>query len=79
MAVLSRSNWRCADCGGQQKLELHHRHYETVGNESPGDLVALCRDCHEARHRDITGDFWSDPIEKQSYWDSFVEASTKDD
>lgn len=28
-------------------LDVHHRTYERLGNESPDDLTVLCRDCHK--------------------------------
>lgn len=31
-------------------VNVHHKHYDTVGKESLEDLVALCRDCHEIKH-----------------------------
>lgn len=31
-------------------LEVHHLHYRTLGNESPRDLIVVCRACHEAAH-----------------------------
>jgi hypothetical protein len=33
------------------RLEAHHLHYDTIGNETVGiDLLTLCRRCHEAWH-----------------------------
>ena len=34
-----------------QSLEAHHRTYERVGFEWPGDVIALCHDCHHDHHR----------------------------
>jgi hypothetical protein len=28
------------------RLRFHHRHYESLGNESTNDLEALCVPCH---------------------------------
>ena len=47
-------------------LDLHHRHYNTFGEESPHDVILLCRLCHEAitsrirAHRLAVGE-WEDP------------------
>jgi len=43
----------CADCGMHGSLlECHHLHYETLGDENPEtDLIPLCKQCHEARHK----------------------------
>lgn len=30
-----------------QDLNVHHRHYQSLGNERPEDLEALCKRCHE--------------------------------
>ena len=79
-SVLIRANFRCEDCEEQKKLDMHHLHYEVMqtgnmlcifGKETPSDLVALCRDCHRARHRDINGDYWRDPNEMAAYWATF--------
>ena len=48
-AELEASGFRCRLCNGGGKatiIEVHHRTYENLGNEQPGDLTALCRDCH---------------------------------
>ena len=29
------------------KLELHHKHYDTLGNEQDSDLEVLCEACHK--------------------------------
>ena len=41
----------CEACHADVPLELHHLHYRNFGYELPSDIVRLCRDCHEARHR----------------------------
>lgn len=41
----------CIDCGLAQATDIHHRHYETLGDEDPkNDIVPLCSRCHELRH-----------------------------
>lgn len=77
--VLIRARGLCEDCEELHPLTLHHLHYDSVGAEIPEDLVALCWKCHQKRHRDINGDYWHDPAEMASYWDSFYDALTKDD
>jgi hypothetical protein len=51
-AELKASGFRCRGCFAPAShgcaLELHHRTYERLGAELPGDLTALCRDCHRA-------------------------------
>ena len=32
------------------EMEVHHRHYSTVGNESREDVLVLCQDCHASKH-----------------------------
>ena len=49
LAELEASGFRCRLCndgGGNTAIEAHHRTYENLGNEQPGDLTALCRTCH---------------------------------
>ena len=38
----------CWRNGDDYTLELHHRHYDTWGNESPNDVAMLCVSCHDA-------------------------------
>ena len=71
-AVLCRAKISCENCGEKLPLEMHHTTYKRIlngeelpifGNEEPGDLLALCRQCHHQAHRDILGEFWADPEE----------------
>jgi 5-methylcytosine-specific restriction endonuclease McrA len=41
----------CRDCGSRRDLDVHHLTYVRQGAERPEDLVALCRQCHKARHK----------------------------
>jgi 5-methylcytosine-specific restriction endonuclease McrA len=48
--VIERGRFRCARCGKQRRLQVHHKSYMfpgQVGDESPEQLEALCVDCHE--------------------------------
>lgn len=68
-AVLARADGACEICGLHGlSLELHHKHYNSEYHETPDDLLALCRDCHQAQHVDPNGDFWRDPEEMDTYW-----------
>jgi 5-methylcytosine-specific restriction endonuclease McrA len=41
----------CGGCGVREvPLEVHHRTYRRLGAEYLMDLVALCRNCHQAVH-----------------------------
>jgi len=46
---------RCDRCGfesgGKKKFNVHHRHYRSLGNESPEDVCLLCHSCHNEIHR----------------------------
>lgn len=48
--ALNRAHHRCQRCGRSGPLDVHHRTYENLYNEKPGDLEVLCRRCH----------FWAD-------------------
>jgi hypothetical protein len=53
LQVLERDEWRCRDCGCEDKtLHVHHCHYEKGGPWETADelLLSLCKDCHERRH-----------------------------
>ena len=49
--ALDRAGGFCEDCGARGNLDVHHRTYVRKGAERPEDLVALCRECHDERHR----------------------------
>lgn len=55
---LQRENYKCEDCGGSAS-QAHHVSYENLDSADEElelrDLVALCEDCHEERHR-LRGD-----------------------
>lgn len=76
-SVLARAWGKCEECAHRAVLDLHHLHYRTVGEESPEDLKALCRDCHHAAHRDINGEYWRDPEEMAAHWWSYHEEMHK--
>jgi hypothetical protein len=40
-----------SQCPATTGLEVHHRHYRTLGNEAWGDLVVLCHEHHENADR----------------------------
>lgn len=42
---------KCQRCGSSAGLNCHHIHYTNLGYEEDGDLVMLCRECHEEYHR----------------------------
>ena len=49
---------RCQLCYSPDKLQVHHRTYDRIFNERLGDLIVLCKDCHETFH----SKFWDDDI-----------------
>src|SRR5690554_6445667 len=48
LAANKRSECEC--CGKSTNLHLHHASYKNLGAEQPGDLVTVCRQCHDAIH-----------------------------
>ena len=85
-AVLTRAKVGCEDCGRKLPLEMHHTTYKRIlngeelpifGNEAPGDLLALCRQCHHQAHRDIFGEFWEDPEEMEWHFFGYFEELEK--
>jgi 5-methylcytosine-specific restriction endonuclease McrA len=50
LGELEAADSKCRICSAEaapgSPLEVHHRTYENLGNESVGDLTTLCRDCH---------------------------------
>jgi hypothetical protein len=51
LRVLAAHGYACERCGMTLALlDLHHRHYRTLGEESLDDVELLCRACHEEHH-----------------------------
>lgn len=48
--VLKRSAGVCEGCGVRPAVQVHHLHYKRVFREMLFDLVAVCRQCHDAIH-----------------------------
>jgi 5-methylcytosine-specific restriction endonuclease McrA len=46
-AAKRRAGFRCQVCNGTSRLQAHHRHYLTLGNEKPEDITVLCAECHK--------------------------------
>lgn len=50
-AARQRAGYLCQLCNkADWPLEVHHRTYERLGFELPGDLIALCGECHGRHH-----------------------------
>lgn len=49
-AELRAAEYRCRLCYAESGLEVHHRHYERLGEERPADVLALCGTCHSRHH-----------------------------
>ena len=49
-AAKERAGGRCQVCNSDVQLDAHHRTYERLGHERPGDLTVLCRGCHTLFH-----------------------------
>jgi len=52
--MIERAGNRCQVCNSGEDLNVHHRTYERQGNEHPGDLTVLCKQCHAWFHRRLT-------------------------
>lgn len=54
--ILERDGHRCRECGRVMEwnvwLQVHHkRPVSRGGGYGPGNLISLCKTCHEGRHR----------------------------
>jgi hypothetical protein len=50
--AIARAGGRCQLCNSDaQPFQVHHRTYERVGWELPGDLIVLCGPCHRRYHQ----------------------------
>lgn len=63
--ALERAGHRCQLCNRSKDLEVHHRTYERLGAELPGDLIVLDHECHSVFHeqgRIVTPPTETDPL-----------------
>jgi 5-methylcytosine-specific restriction endonuclease McrA len=51
--ALRAAGYRCMRCGSSDSVETHHAVIRPgePGDNSPGNLIALCQPCHLAQHR----------------------------
>jgi len=42
---------KCKCCGSKRNLIVHHKNYDSVGNENMHDVEVLCKNCHEKVHK----------------------------
>jgi hypothetical protein len=47
--IMKRDNCSCRVCSDDAE-EVHHLTYTRIFNESPYDLIAICRKCHDFIH-----------------------------
>lgn len=45
-ARLQKDNNRCRNCGSVLNLQVHHKNYNSFGNENINDIITLCDECH---------------------------------
>ncbi len=48
--ALAHADGRCQLCGSPKALQVHHRTYENLYNETLHDLTVLCDPCHGNHH-----------------------------
>ena len=49
--MLKFSDYKCSRCSETENLQVHHLNYNSLGNESLGDLEVLCNKCHQGVHK----------------------------
>lgn len=53
--LIAKNNNYCQNCKTffpSYQLNLHHKHYRTVGQETEADLQVICQSCHKKYHKD---------------------------
>jgi hypothetical protein len=51
--LMKKDNLYCEMCGETKGLNVHHKHYESVCNETAKDMILLCKKCHLGRHNGL--------------------------
>lgn len=60
--IRRRARGWCERCGWQRRVDVHHLTYERLGQELPGDLIAVCEECHQFLHGKSSYDPASLPV-----------------
>jgi len=47
---LEGSKKECGWCGSKKNLQVHHKHYTTLGSEKRRDVNIVCKRCHKSHH-----------------------------
>lgn len=47
---LEVDNYKCSYCNSIHNLQIHHKTYKNLYNESLNDLITLCDKCHKKEH-----------------------------
>jgi 5-methylcytosine-specific restriction endonuclease McrA len=58
LAIANAGN-RCERCRDLAFLEVHHKHYLTLGRETFDDVEVLCHSCHRIADEERREDGWS--------------------
>ena len=48
--AIKQVNGKCQNCSSNEKLQIHHIHYRTLGKEQMSDVNVLCGTCHLKLH-----------------------------
>ena len=62
-AKLETCDFKCECEGGcvREATQIHHLHYDTLGNERIEDLQALCAKCHMSKSSKVRN-FYGNPV-----------------
>jgi hypothetical protein len=52
--IMERSGGTCERCRERPAVDVHHLTYDRIYHESPSDLQAVCRTCHDTYHGVLT-------------------------
>lgn len=88
--ALRRAKFCCERCSAKGFLDVHHKHYRTLGDESLDDVEVVCRTCHgkadeeraqQGRNRayDAALDGWATKAYGEDWHERFDEGNVADD
>lgn len=49
--VIARAKGICEECRVNKIAQVHHLTYKHIGDEQLNELMGLCKECHEAKHK----------------------------
>jgi 5-methylcytosine-specific restriction endonuclease McrA len=76
--ALERDEYTCQCCGSVEQLEVHHwEPYSISFDNSPENLVTLCKECHIDKHKEYRREGFYEDVERDRVWAEIQDNATR--